>query len=521
MTFYIYRIEFPHSSEGISSPLSVLERNSMKRVMRALLGVLLPLLAGVSTCDPTVVVCSAVPGGTTIQECVDHVVDGGTILVAPGTYYENIVIKGRTLFIYSTEGDPAQTVINGSSQPGSSVISITNSSVEMSGFTITGGSRSDEGGGISAFTSDVLISYSIVRANVSDEYGGGIFSYKGSLTILDTVIEDNHSGPSEYGYGGGIYAWSQSSIHVERVIIRNNSVGTDDGGGIHMGSSPQIVLRDVLVEGNHGWDGGGIYIAASPDFLFERLVIQNNIGEVGAGVVFNNAQGAMRSSVIQNNTCNTLHGCGVYAIKNTRLDMSGVVIAGNSVSSDRSTTQYGGGIYADTTSGTWNNITVADNEARGPGGIYIGKAGTSGPILLTNSVVAFNAGGNLKVVEAGALISSYNTFYNPATHGSNITWEHDYSTDVGFAERDPQFVCAGDYNSTQVPPVAACDYTLQEDSLEIDSGDPNGGGDPADPLDPTQALWPSQGSTLPDRGAFGGPDRPSFDFENPDGWWGE
>ena len=41
----------------------------------------------------------------TIQEAIDAAVNGDTVLVAPGTYAENIDFKGKAITVTSEQGD--------------------------------------------------------------------------------------------------------------------------------------------------------------------------------------------------------------------------------------------------------------------------------------------------------------------------------------------------------------------------------------------------------------------------------
>ncbi len=93
---------------------------------------------------------------TTIQAAVNAAVNGDTVFIAPGVYYENIQIRGKGITVaslYLTTHDTANidaTVINGS-QPvhsdtsscviirGSSLASSNDSTASLIGFRITGG----------------------------------------------------------------------------------------------------------------------------------------------------------------------------------------------------------------------------------------------------------------------------------------------------------------------------------------------------------------------------------------------
>ena len=92
---------------------------------------------------------------TTVQAAINAALNGDTVLVSPGTYYENIQFRGKGITVaslYLTTRDTTYidaTVINGS-QPvhadtascviirGSSLVSSNDSTAALIGFRITG-----------------------------------------------------------------------------------------------------------------------------------------------------------------------------------------------------------------------------------------------------------------------------------------------------------------------------------------------------------------------------------------------
>lgn len=45
----------------------------------------------------------------TIQAGIDAALDGDTVLVSPGTYYENIIFNGRAITVASANGPPSRS----------------------------------------------------------------------------------------------------------------------------------------------------------------------------------------------------------------------------------------------------------------------------------------------------------------------------------------------------------------------------------------------------------------------------
>ncbi|MGB6647827.1 MAG: hypothetical protein WBG01_04735, partial [Bacteroidota bacterium] len=88
----------------------------------------------------------------TIRAAIEAAVDGDTVLVAPGTYAENINFAGKNIVVasrYIVSGDPldiAATIIHGGSpvDPDTAscvlIVSGEDTTAVLEGFTLTGGS---------------------------------------------------------------------------------------------------------------------------------------------------------------------------------------------------------------------------------------------------------------------------------------------------------------------------------------------------------------------------------------------
>src|ERR1035438_8152332 len=77
----------------------------------------------------------------TIQGGINAAVPGDTVLVAPGTYDENIDFKGKAITVSSSAG-PATTIIDGGNVAGSAVVAFKSQELRasiLSGFTIQHG----------------------------------------------------------------------------------------------------------------------------------------------------------------------------------------------------------------------------------------------------------------------------------------------------------------------------------------------------------------------------------------------
>ncbi len=146
---------------------------------------------------------------TTIQEGIDVSSNADTVLVYPGTYFENLNITNKNITLASLElitGDPQYisiTVIDGQRIESCIWVMDCQTRVHIQGFTIHNGSGS------------VLYNCKL---------GGGILSYNSIMQIISNRITNN------IAWGGGGLFFGLSDIELSNNIISNNSAS--QGGGI-------------------------------------------------------------------------------------------------------------------------------------------------------------------------------------------------------------------------------------------------------------------------------------------------
>jgi hypothetical protein len=201
----------------------------------------------------------------TIQHAIGTATDGDTILVAFGTYTENLVItesltlrggyavSGTAWLPPGTNILPGadETIINGSGAISQPVVNITapTAGVTLDGFTITGG-HGTEVGGVAA-GGNVAIRNCIVRGNTAANEnwgGGGVLGYDGVLTIVDSLIVDNQF--SGDGAAGGVRAGNSSLIMVNTVVAVNHGDPGINLPGVH--ANADLTLVNVTVANNDG-----------------------------------------------------------------------------------------------------------------------------------------------------------------------------------------------------------------------------------------------------------------------------
>ncbi len=107
----------------------------------------------------------------TIQAGIDARIDGDTVLVAAGTYVENINFNGKSIALI---GDSRESTIIDGNQSGS-VITIENfETPEIKGFTITNG-LAYEGGGIYIPSASPILKDLFITNNQAQTNGGGLY----------------------------------------------------------------------------------------------------------------------------------------------------------------------------------------------------------------------------------------------------------------------------------------------------------------------------------------------------------
>jgi len=224
----------------------------------------------------------------TIQAGIDASENGDTVLVMPGTYFENLNLKGKNILLGSlfiTTGDLSHvgtTIINGSmpAHPDTAscilIIRGEDSTCVIAGFTITGGQGTrweDEHGPGRWYTE-----------------GGGILIQNAAPTIRNNIITGNEAvrkGTRTVSAGGGAIRCGDGNPHIlNNMIISNKGLY---GGGIVLNYSGAVIRNNVIARNTGGQDygGGGIWLNGSgvkPRLIENNTITQNTSTTYGGGV---------------------------------------------------------------------------------------------------------------------------------------------------------------------------------------------------------------------------------------------
>ena len=221
---------------------------------------------------------------STIQGGINGAVNGDTVLVAPGTYYEHINFYGKSILVKSQAG--ADSTIISKLYDGLSLVLFT----------------SGEG------VNSILDGFTIQNANNPNQSGGGIYCYQNSSpTIRNNIIKQNSA-----ANGGGIACHNTSSPIVENNILIQNTASSW-GGGILLdnGSSPSIINNTFIR--NSAGSGGAIFCCNSSNPTISGNTLIENTAIAGAGIyclsssspnIFDNTLDRNISTILGSIVCN-------------------------------------------------------------------------------------------------------------------------------------------------------------------------------------------------------------------------
>ena len=248
----------------------------------------------------------------TIQSGIDASVDGDTVIVDAGEYFENINLHGKNILLTShfyetlNYAEIENTIINGSTpaDPDSAsvilIISGENAGCIVQGFTIAGGAGTKwldehgagtyrEGGGILMQYSSPTIRYNYIMNNIVNNYEGVLSTGGGAMRCGDSdpLIENNIIINNEAsGYGGGLVFNYCNHPVVRNNIIAYNSGGNDYGGGGIWATGDNssqtidlinntIVRNTATGSGTYGGKGGGVFTFTVTVELINSIVWGN------------------------------------------------------------------------------------------------------------------------------------------------------------------------------------------------------------------------------------------------------
>jgi len=384
----------------------------------------------------------------TIQSAINAASSGDTVLVAPGTYVENINFSGKAITLTSSSG-PAVTIIDGNHN--GTVVTFNHSetaSSVLSGFTIQNGLQDGgSGAGITVSSASPTITSNIIARNHA-AVAIGIYVNGGSPLIANNTITNNdQNGAGDGGTGGGGIGilgtnTTPSNPQIINNTITNNSLAVGgSGGGISVTYFSSPIIRGNLIVGNSVFnDGGGINLDSyNSPVVTDNLIVNNNAGLGGSG-----------------------GGLYVFPRSGSIVNVVNNTIAGNSAFDGSS------GIF---TTGIAQYAFLANN-------IVVAAAGQTGVTCNT-------------LWSSASPVFSHNDVYSAT--GTAWTAICDHASNPGNISADPLFLSASNN-----------DFHLSQGSPAIDSGDNSAASLPAADYDNNPRISDGNGDSVAtvDLGAF-------------------
>ncbi|MFA5031624.1 MAG: T9SS type A sorting domain-containing protein [bacterium] len=229
----------------------------------------------------------------TIGAAMTAAANGDSILVAPGTYNENVAFSKDGIKLVS-EGGATVTEIHGTGYVTINAATGcgTDSNSLIQGFKMTGGTggMDGEGGGLRFWNSHMKVKNNIFTDNEANE-GAGVYLERSNAIIESCLIYNNDALAKKGkdgekwsdGNGAGIYSFASDKDYTP--IFRGNTIINNFAGG----------------KGNMSNGGGGIAVIRT-GAIIENNYIVGNTATYGTGGIAIFEQGETHTLTIRNNT---------------------------------------------------------------------------------------------------------------------------------------------------------------------------------------------------------------------------
>jgi len=255
----------------------------------------LPLCIGPKSFGSTIHVPQDQP---TIEAGINAANNGDTVLVAPGTYNENIDSQGKAITVTTSAGPKATIIDGGGLAPVASFTTNELTNSVLSGFTLQNGSAtsSGEGGGVYIFGASPTVTGNVIQDSVAGAFGGGIGIDSASPVIQGNLIRNNSA-----SFGGGISVYGTCTAQIiSNKIYGNSAISAGGGMNLFGAGTPTIEDNFIYLNSAGGAQGGGMWIVNDSDALIIQNLIADNSASQGSAIYFLVPSGSQGPTLVNN-----------------------------------------------------------------------------------------------------------------------------------------------------------------------------------------------------------------------------
>ena len=174
----------------------------------------------------------------TIQAAVDAAAAGDTVSIAPGTYYEDVVVPaGIDLTIQGAGSELTHIIAYGA---GSAVIEASQAALTVQGLSID---AENAVGGVSVTQGADIVLRDVLLLNTASGFNGGAVNVGIAASLVLDLVTVNGSFSSS---NGGVYASAVTDITVTRSLFCSSDA--DDGSGIYATLSSGTLANNIFVD---------------------------------------------------------------------------------------------------------------------------------------------------------------------------------------------------------------------------------------------------------------------------------